>query len=55
MTHAQQQATAKKFADFGKDKRYEKDCSQPFWLFLICDVLVWSDQNNLLSLTARRA
>ena len=38
MTHAQQQAAAKKFADFWKDKGYEKGQSQPFWLSLLRDV-----------------
>jgi len=38
MTDVQQRATAKKFADFWKDKGYEKGQSQPFWLSLLRDV-----------------
>ena len=38
MTDAQQRAAAKKFADFWKDKGYEKGQSQPFWLSLLRDV-----------------
>jgi len=38
MTNTQQRATAKKFADFWKDKGYEKGQSQPFWLSLLRDV-----------------
>ena len=38
MTDTQQRAAAKKFADFWKDKGYEKGQSQPFWLSLLRDV-----------------
>ena len=38
MTDAGQRAAAKKFADFWKDKGYEKGQSQPFWLSLLRDV-----------------
>jgi len=38
MTDVQQRAAAKKFADFWKDKGYEKGQSQPFWLSLLRDV-----------------
>jgi len=38
MTDARQRAAAKKFADFWKDKGYEKGQSQPFWLSLLRDV-----------------
>ena len=38
MTDAQQRAAAKKFADFWKNKGYEKGQSQPFWLSLLRDV-----------------
>ena len=38
MTDAQQRAAAKSFADYWKDKGYEKGESQPFWLSLLRDV-----------------
>jgi len=38
MTDTQQRAAAKKFAEFWKDKGYEKGQSQPFWLSLLRDV-----------------
>ena len=38
MTDAKQKAAAKRFADFWKDKGYEKGESQPFWLSLLRDV-----------------
>ena len=38
MTDTQQRTAAKKFADFWKDKGYEKGQSQPFWLSLLRDV-----------------
>jgi len=38
MTDTQQRAAAKKFADFWKDKGYEKGESQPFWISLLRDV-----------------
>lgn len=38
MTDVQQRAAAKKFAEFWKNKGYEKGESQPFWLSLLRDV-----------------
>ena len=38
MTDVQQRAAAKHFADYWKDKGYEKGQSQPFWLSLLSDV-----------------
>ena len=38
MTDTQQRAAAKKFADFWKDKGYEKGDTAPFWLSLLRDV-----------------
>jgi type I restriction-modification system DNA methylase subunit len=38
MTDAQQREAAKSFADYWKDKGYEKGESQPFWLSLLRDV-----------------
>ena len=38
MTTAQQQQAAKKFAEYWKDKGYEKGESQSFWLSLLRDV-----------------
>lgn len=38
MTDAQQSAAAKKFAEYWKDKGYEKGESQAFWLSLLRDV-----------------
>lgn len=38
MKDVEQRAAAKKFAEFWKDKGYEKGMSQPFWLSLLRDV-----------------
>ncbi len=39
MTDKEQRTAAKQFAEFWKGKGYEKGESQPFWLFLLQDVL----------------
>lgn len=39
MTEKEQKTAAKNFADFWKDKGYEKGESQPFWLSLLREVL----------------
>ena len=39
MTDAQQRKAAREFAEYWKDKGYEKGESQPFWLSLLRDVL----------------
>lgn len=39
MTDAQQRKAAREFADYWKDKGYEKGESQKFWLSLLRDVL----------------
>lgn len=39
MTEKEQRTAAKNFADFWKDKGYEKGESQPFWLSLLREVL----------------
>lgn len=38
MTDTQQRQAAKAFAEYWKDKGYEKGESQPFWLSLLRDV-----------------
>lgn len=38
MTDKEQKAAAKKFAEYWKDKGYEKGESQPFWLSLLRDI-----------------
>lgn len=39
MTNSEQRKAAKEFADYWKDKGYEKGESQPFWLSLLSNVL----------------
>ena len=39
MTEKEQKTAAKNFADYWKDKGYEKGESQPFWLSLLREVL----------------
>ena len=39
MTNTDRKTAAKKFAEYWKDKGYEKGASQPFWLSLLRDVL----------------
>ena len=39
MTETERKTAAKRFAEYWKDKGYEKGESQPFWLSLLRDVL----------------
>lgn len=53
MNDAQQRATAKKFANFWKDKGYEKGESQPFWLALLRDVFGVENPEAAISFEGR--
>ena len=49
MTAAEQKAAAKKFAEYWKDKGYEKGESQPFWLSLLRDVYGIAEPEKFIS------
>ena len=49
MTSAQQQAAAKSFAAYWKDKGYEKGESQKFWLSLLRDVFGVAEPEKLIT------
>lgn len=42
MTDIEQRYAAKKFSADWKDNGYEKGASQPFWLALLRNVMVWN-------------
>lgn len=48
MTEKEQKAAAKKFAEYWKDKGYEKGESQPFWLSLLRDVYGVSEPEKFI-------
>lgn len=49
MTDKEQKAAAKKFAEYWKDKGYEKGESQPFWLSLLRDVYGVNEPEKFIS------
>lgn len=49
MTEKEQKAAAKKFAEYWKDKGYEKGESQPFWLSLLRDVYGVSEPEKFIT------
>ena len=49
MTDKEQKSAAKKFAEYWKDKGYEKGESQPFWLSLLRDVFGVSEPEKFIS------
>lgn len=49
MTDKEQKAAAKKFAEYWKDKGYEKGESQPFWLSLLRDVYGVDEPEKFIS------
>ena len=49
MTDREQKAAAKKFAEFWKDKGYEKGESQSFWLSLLRNVLDVEHPEEIIS------
>lgn len=49
MTDKEQKAAAKRFAEYWKDKGYEKGESQPFWLSLLRDVFGISEPEKFIS------
>ena len=53
MNDAQKRAAAKKFANFWKDKGYEKGESQPFWLALLRDVFGVENPEAAISFEGR--
>ena len=53
MNDAQKRAAAKKFANFWKDKGYEKGESQPFWLSLLRDVFGVENPESAISFEGR--
>lgn len=49
MTDKEQKNAAKKFAEYWKDKGYEKGESQPFWLSLLRDVFGVSEPEKFIA------
>ena len=49
MKNTEQKKAAKKFAEYWKDRGYEKGESQPFWLSLLRDVLGAEHPEQLIS------
>lgn len=49
MTDKEQKSAAKKFAEYWKDKGYEKGESQPFWLSLLRDVFSVSEPEKFIA------
>lgn len=49
MTYKEQKNAAKKFAEYWKDKGYEKGESQPFWLSLLRDVYGVAEPEKFIS------
>lgn len=49
MTDKEQKNAAKKFAEYWKDKGYEKGESQPFWLLLLRDVFGVSEPEKFIA------
>ena len=49
MTDKEQKSAAKKFAEYWKDKGYEKGESQPFWLSLLRDVFGVSEPEKFIA------
>lgn len=49
MTDKEQKSAAKKFAEYWKDKGYEKGESQPFWLSLLRDIFGVSEPEKFIA------
>lgn len=49
MAEKEQKAAAKRFAEYWKDKGYEKGESQPFWLSLLRDVYGVAEPEKFIS------